>query len=329
MGAVSAELLPSWRTGPTRDAIVAFLDDAERLPVEQRLAVFDNDGTLWCERPAYVQYTFFVHALRRAVQRDPVLADRDEFAAVLEDDTVAISELGLARVATALTGLFNGQTPEAFTAAAREFLATSRHPTLDRPTSEMRYLPMLELIDELRRRDFTVAVVSGGGTEFVRALSRQLYGVPPELVVGTLIDHRVDRDDLGRIVVRRTNVIAGPVNEAQAKVRAIQSCLGRRPVLAAGNSAGDREMLEWAMSGDDPGLALLVDHDDAAREFRYQSVSGTVAESEPITDIGSRLGWTTVSMERDWAEVFGDPTVGPGPIGAGPPDQRSKHVATN
>lgn len=304
-----AELLPSWRPGPTRDAIVGFLEAAEELPIEQRLAVFDHDGTLWCERPMYAQYAFFAHALRHAVQSDPVLAYRDEFAAVLEDDAVAIGEIGLARVAMALVGLFNGQTPEAFAAAAREFLASSRHATLGVPMSEVVYLPMLELIDELRRRDFTVAIVSGGGTEFVRALSRQLYGVPPELVVGTLIDYRVDRDDVGRIVVRRRGTIAGSANEAHAKVVAIQSCLGRRPVLAAGNSAGDREMLEWTMSGEGPGLALLVDHDDAAREFRYQSVSGSLEESEPITDIGRRLGWTAVSMQRDWAEVFGGRAV--------------------
>jgi phosphoglycolate phosphatase-like HAD superfamily hydrolase len=308
---MSAELLPSWRPGPTKDAVVDFLAGAESLPVEQRLAVFDNDGTLWCERPAYVQYEFFVHALRRAVQSDPVLAYRDEFAAVLDDDTVAIGELGLARVAIALTGLFHGQTPEAFTVAAREFLATSRHSTFGRPLADMRYLPMLELIGELRRRDFAVAIVSGGGTEFVRAISRQLYGVPPELVVGTLIGYRVDRDELGSIIMRRTGAIAGPANEAQAKVVAIQSCLGRRPVFAAGNSAGDREMLEWATSGEGPSLALLVDHDDEAREFRYQSISGTLEESEPITDIGRRLGWTTVSMERDWAEVFGGRAVEP------------------
>jgi phosphoserine phosphatase len=312
MGAMSDELLPSWRPGSTRDAIVGFLAAAESLPVEQRLAVFDNDGTLWCERPAYVQYEFFVHALRHAVQSDPVLAYRDEFAAVLDGDTVAIGELGMARVAMALTGLFHGHTPEAFTAAVKEFVVTSRHATLGRPLADMRYLPMLELIGELRRRDFTVAVVSGGGTEFVRAISRDLYGVPPELVIGTLIGYRVDRDEHGRIMVRRTGALAGSANEADAKVVAIQSCLGRRPILAAGNSAGDREMLEWATSGDGPSLAVLVDHDDATREFCYQSVSGTLEESEPITEIGRRLGWTTVSMEHDWADVFGGRAVEPG-----------------
>jgi phosphoserine phosphatase len=307
VGDVSAELLASWRAGPTRTAILDFLAGAEQLPVERRLAVFDNDGTLWCERPAYLQYAFFIHALRGAVEQDRALASRAEFAAVLDGDEAAIGELGLARVAVALAGLFEGHTPEMFAAAVEEFRAVYRHPTLGVSMAQLVYLPMLELIEELRRREFTIAIVSGGGTEFVRAISRRLYGVPPELVVGTLIGHRVHRDDGGRVILRRTGAISGPANEAEAKVLAIQSCLGRRPVLAAGNSAGDREMLEWAVSGDHPGLALLVDHDDAAREFRYQSVSGTVQECEPITDLGRRLGWQTVSMEQDWATVFSTP----------------------
>ena len=173
-------LLPSWRPGRTRDAVVAFLAAAEALPVEARVAAFDNDGTLWCEKPTYVQFDFFEDALRRRAEADPALRERPELAAVLNLDMAAIGELGLERVALALVDLFAGIEPEVFTAAVRDFMARARHRTLGVPAPATRYQPMLELLDELRRRDFTIYLVSGGGTEFLRAVSAELYGVPPE-----------------------------------------------------------------------------------------------------------------------------------------------------
>jgi phosphoserine phosphatase len=297
-------LLPSWRPGRTRDAVVAFLATAEALPVEARVAAFDNDGTLWCEKPTYVQFDFFEDALRRRAEDDPALRERPELAAVLDLDMAAIGEIGLERVALALAELFAGIEPEAFTAAARDFTARARHRTLGVPAPATRYQPMLELLDELRRRDFTVYLVSGGGTEFLRALSAELYGVPPEAVVGTQIRYELKRRADGRPVLLRTGGVIGGANEGETKVTNIQSQLGRRPILAAGNSAGDREMLEWALAGDGPGLALLLDHDDREREFAYQSVSGTLKEHEPITTVAGRLGWTVISMANDWSTVF-------------------------
>lgn len=290
-----SELLPSWRPGPTRDALVGFLDAAGDVPVADRVACLDNDGTLWCERPRYVQLDFFLAALRERVAAAPSLGEREEFAALLGGDPTAIGEIGLVRIALALAGLFEGRTPEEFTAAARAFLV--RHPGRV-------YRPMLELLDELRRRDFTVAVVTGGGTEFVRAVSEELYGVAPSLVVGTLIEHRFDRDDAGRPVLRRTASVHGTANEGEPKVLHVQSHLGRRPILAVGNSSGDRELLEWAAAAPGPSLALLVDHDDAEREHAYASEGATTANDEPITDVAARLGWTVVSMARDWSTVF-------------------------
>jgi hypothetical protein len=183
-------------------------------------------------------------------------------------------------------------------------MARARHRTLGVPIPATRYQPMLELLDELRRRDFTIYLVSGGGTEFLRAISAELYGVPPETVVGTQVRYEFTRRPDGRPVLVRTAGVIGGANEGAAKVASIQSQLGRRPILAAGNSAGDREMLEWAVAGDGPGLALLLDHDDREREFAYESVSSTLEEHEPITRIATRLGWTVISMARDWATVF-------------------------
>jgi hypothetical protein len=284
---------------------VAFLEEASTIPVEKRLACFDNDGTLWCERPTYVQFDFFVDALRAKVREDPAVAVTPAFAALLSGDRAALAQLGLPTIALALTGLFEGSSPEEFTARVREFMGRAMHPTLGRPLRSNTYAPMLELIAELRRLDFTICVVTGGGTEFVRAVSHELYGVPPEAVVGSLIGYEyVAQSATSGPSLRRTSNIVGEANEGAAKVTNIQTQLGRRPVLAAGNSGGDRELLEWAATGDPPCLALLVDHDDETREFRYVSTAETFAETEPITEVGDRLGWTVISMARDWRTVF-------------------------
>ncbi len=298
------QLLPSWRPGAVRDSVVAFLDEVVTVPVADRVACFDNDGTLWCERPTYVQFDFFVDALATAATADPRLAETPEFAALLHHDMAALGELGLERVAGALTGLFEGTPPEEFSRRVRDFMARARHSTLDRPLRTNLYQPMLELIDELRSRDVAVTIVSGGGTEFLRAVSLDLYGVPPEAVVGTLIGYEYSRGDDGAPRLRRTREIAGVANEGAAKVSNIQAQLGRRPILTAGNSGGDREMLEWTAAGDGPTLALLVNHDDAEREFSYVSTAETFAEPEPITQVGERLGWTVISMADDWETIF-------------------------
>jgi hypothetical protein len=315
-------LLPSWRPGPVRDAVTGFLAAAAEVRPRDRVACFDNDGTLWCERPRYVQLDFFVDALRTRTAEDPGLGARPEFAALLTGDRHALGELGLPRIAKALVGLFAGVTPEEFTHQVREFALRAAHPTLGRPLRETTYRPMLELVGALRALDFTVCLVTGGGTEFVRALSADLYGVPPEAVVGTLVGYAYSVETgsgpgrVPRPVLRRTSSLDGGPCEGAAKVSYIQAQLGRRPLLAAGNSSGDRQMLEWAVGGRGPTLALLVDHDDERREFRYAGSGETVADAEPITDVAARQGWTVVSMARDWATVFGDDPDPPARRGA-------------
>lgn len=297
--------LPSWRAGTTREAVVAFLKSAEDLPPRERVACFDNDGTLWVERPNYVQLDFFLDALRRRVGTEPDLGSRPEYAALLSGDTAALGELGLPRIALALTELFEGVHPDVFTGHVRDFMATATHAALDRPLRTLIYAPMLELIEELRSRDFSVTIVTGGGTEFVRAISDELYGVPPEAVVGTLIEYDFHAGEDGPHLSRSKRLL-GQANEGASKVVNIQTQLGRRPILAAGNSDGDSEMLEWAGNGAGPSLSLLVDHDDGDREFSYSGHSVTLTDTEPILTTAGRLGWTVVSMARDWARVFPD-----------------------
>jgi hypothetical protein len=296
--------LPSWRPGPTRDAIIEFLDGIDEVPVDERVAYVDNDGTMWCEKPTYVQLDFFVDALVRRAEVDPSLAERPEFAAVLAGDMARVAEIGLAQVAGALAAMFEGNTPEEFGAEVDDFLGRYRHRTLGAPLGGVVYAPMLELLDELRASQFTIGVVTGGGTEFVRQVSTRLYGVEPGMVVGTLIGYEFDRDDAGRPIVRRRTALTGPANEGGAKVEHIYAQVGRPPILAAGNSGGDREMLEWAQSHPRGGLAVLVDHDDADREFAYVSTAVSFEEAEPITTIAARLGWVVVSMRDDWSTIF-------------------------
>lgn len=299
-------LLPSWRPGETRDAILSFLDRSEEVPASERVAYIDNDGTMWCERPTYVQLDFFVDSLQERTREDPSLADRPEFAAVLAGDMAAVGEIGLAKVAGALAALFDGETPEQFDTAVDGFLDRYRHRTLDVDASGIIYQPMLELLDELRSRDFTIGIVTGGGTEFVRRVSKRWYDVDPGMVVGTLIGYQFDRDEHDRPVVRRTAALTGTANEGGAKVEHIQSQIGLAPILSVGNSGGDREMLEWAQASPHGGLAVLVDHDDAEREFAYESTAATFEDVEPITDVADRLGWLVVSMADDWDRVFPD-----------------------
>ncbi len=298
-------LLPSWRPGAARDAVASFLEALGDVAPADRVALFDNDGTLWCERPNYAQFAFFADRLRAVADADPTIGARAEYAAVLAGDAAQIGALGLPAVALALAELFEGQTPEQYQAAVGEFFARAVHP-LGPPLRTMVYRPMVELLDSLRERRCDVFIVSGGGVEFVRAVSDELYGVSPDRVVGTAVRYRYERRD-GVPTLVRTAELDGAPNEGPAKVEAIQRNIGRRPLLAAGNSLGDREMLELAAARS-PGLALLVDHDDDRREYAYESVAGTIDDAEPITELGRREGWTIVSMRHDWVTVFDDGT---------------------
>ncbi len=298
-----ADPMPSWRGGSTRDDIDRFLAASHEHAPSDRVAVFDNDGTLWCERPAYPQLSFFVDELKKIAREDPVRAERAEYAALLHHDAARISELGLPRIAMALAELFIGMSPDEFSERCRRFVTTAVNPMVGSTFAESVYQPMLELLEALRAHGFTTFIVTGGGTEFVRAVSEELYGVPPERVVGTMIGYEYVTQE-GTPALVRTADLVGVANEGAAKVINIRQQLGRRPVLAAGNSLGDREMIDWAVAADGPTLGLLIDHDDAEREDSYASVAGSFESSESVVDVGRRSGWTVVSMQRDWSRVF-------------------------
>jgi phosphoserine phosphatase len=273
------------------------------VPPAARIAVFDNDGTLWCERPTYPQAFFILERLRVVAAADPELAARPVVQALLRGDLRAALAVGAEPLADVVVSMHAGLTADEFTAAASAWFDRAVHPRFGVSFRALTFRPMLELIDLLRSADFRVHVVTGGGVEFVRAVSADLYRIPPDDVVGSSVELALERRD-GRLVLVRQPALRGSSNEGPPKVVNIQQHIGLRPIFAAGNSAGDREMLEYTSTGDSPSLAIVIDHDDAGREYAYAGASFTDPHAEPILTTAERLGWTRVSMLDDWSIVF-------------------------
>ncbi|MGZ4608873.1 MAG: HAD family hydrolase [Actinomycetes bacterium] len=294
MSTTSPEPLPSWHDGATKSAILAFVDAVTTpgpafVPPAERIATFDNDGTLWCEKPLYVQADFIFRRLREMAVADPTKASEQPWKAVVENDQVWLAGLlqHIPELVKAVTQAYAGITTDAFAQIAAEFFATARHPTLHVPYTEVAYRPMRELISLLESNGFQVYVCSGGGRDFVRVVSQDIYGIPPERVIGsaTTLEYR-DGD------LYRTEGLEEPVDDGPGKPVHIWARIGRKPILAGGNADGDVPMLETAR------LALLVHHDDGEREFAYDE------GAKVALDEAHARGWTVVSMRDDFAQVF-------------------------
>lgn len=294
-------MLESWRDGPARSAIVDFVQWAGNdVAPDERVAVFDNDGTLWCEKPAYIQLDFIVRRLAEKAAADAELATQQPYRAATEGDLGwfggAITkhyqgddnDLGL--LAKAGLSLHMSMTVEQYAARVDDFFASADHPILGRPYRRCTYAPMVELLRYLAANDFTCYIVSGGGRDFIRPVAQDLYGIPPERVIGSAQGLKFGGSGDLSIQPALDIFDDGPEKPVQ-----MWSRIGRRPILAAGNSNGDDEMLRYTR-----GLRLLVDHDDADREFAYRAGAERVLEHAASED------WTVVSMQRDWSTVFGD-----------------------
>jgi phosphoserine phosphatase len=284
-------------------------DSPDHVAPKERIAVFDNDGTLWCERPNYVQAAFVVDELSARVQQDPSLSDSPVVAALVAGDVDgALRHGGLGALAEVLLETHAHIGAEAFTERARSWLQSAQHPQLGRRYVDLVYQPMLELLDHLRAHQFRTFIVTGGGVEFVRAVSDDLYGIDRDDVIGSAVQLDLARHD-GRIELIRQPAIFGSPNEGAPKAINIQMHIGRRPIVAAGNTAGDREMLEYTAGSAHPTLCLAIDHDDAAREFAYEGASVTQPDAESLRDTARMQGWTVVSMRDDWNRVFATSTL--------------------
>jgi hypothetical protein len=305
----SRDPLPSWNDGVVKQAILRFVTSVTDhssgwyVPPGDRIATFDSDGTLLCERPGYVQAFFVQHQLRRLAERHPELRARQPYRAAAEGDQAYFHALSLPEVAQVILESHAGQTLEEFEVAVRAFLDTATHPRFGVRFTTLTYRPMLELLALLRANAFRNFIVTGGGIEFVRAFSEPVYGIAREDVTGSAVQVAWQHREGKAVLVREAALIGSP-DEGVAKAQNIALHIGRRPILAAGNSPGDQQMLEYAQGGGYPSLCLLVNHDDAEREYAYESTAGTFVAQEHILDTAGRLGWTVVSMQRDFQTMF-------------------------
>lgn len=300
--------LPSWRDGQIKTAILEFVaavtaaGSPDFIPAPARIAVFDNDGTLWCEQPAQPQVLFSLERAAELAAADPSLKTREPFRAFLERDMKAIHALGKEGVFAFAFAIHAGMTVEAFDQVVRDWLARARHPTLKRPYTELVYQPQLELLALLRANGFKTFIVSGGGVDFMRAFAEAVYGVPPEQVIGSSVKLRFDPADTGPCQLTKLAEL-GSFDDREVKAQNIGLHIGRRPVLAFGNSDGDLAMMRYTVSGPGRRLALLLHHDDAAREVAYDREFRLSPLVEAL-DHADRYGVRLVSMQRDWATVF-------------------------
>ena len=305
--------LPSWDDGPAKRSIIAFVEGVTRqdspafVPVAERIATFDNDGTLWCEQPVPVQVYFALDRVGALADQHPEWQNLEPFASLLSGDlegALAGGEAGLLEVVMATHA---GMTTTEFAQIVEQWIATARHPKTGRPYTEMTYRPMLELLAYLRVNDFKTFIVSGGGVEFLRVWAERVYGVPPEQVIGSSIRTKFELRD-GRPVLARLPELNFN-NDKADKVVAINHYIGRRPLAAFGNSAGDQHMIEYTLGGDGRRFGLLILHDDAAREYAYGPALGMReppigAFPQALLDQAHAAGWTVVSMKEDWNQVF-------------------------
>lgn len=300
--------LASWRDGAGKAAILDFVaavtteGGADFVPAAERIAVFDNDGTLWCEQPAQPQVLFALDRAAELAAADPSLKTREPFRAFLSHDMAAIHALGKEAVFAFAFAVHAGMTVEAFDRTARAWLRSARHPTLGRPYTETVYQPQLELLDLLRASGFKTFIVSGGGVDFMRAFAEQTYGVPPDRVIGSSVKLRFEAADAGPCELVKLAEL-GSFDDRDVKPQNIGLHIGRRPILAFGNSDGDLAMLRYTVSGPGRRLALLLHHDDADREVAYDREFRLSPLAEAL-DHADRYGVRVVSMKRDWGSVF-------------------------
>lgn len=305
--AAAADPLPSWNDGPAKRALVAFVTAATRkgsagwIAPEDRIAAFDNDGTLWAEQPMYFQLAFAIDRVRALAPKHPEWRDQEPFKSILRGDPAAALAAGEPAIVELVMATHAGMTTAEFEKIVRDWIRTARHPRFDRPYTDLVYQPMLELLAYLRASGFATFIVSGGGVEFMRPWIDKTYGIPPQQVIGSSIVTRFEMRDGKPVLVREPKVEF--IDDGPGKPAGINRFIGRRPVLAFGNSDGDRQMLEWSAAGDGPRFVALLHHTDAVREWAYDRESH-VGRLDQALDEASAKGWTVVDMKADWKKVF-------------------------
>ena len=306
MGQSAADPLPSWNEGTSKKSIVDFVSrvttkgSPQFVPPAERIATFDNDGTLWAEMPLYFQVLFAMDRAKALAPKHPEWKNQEPFKSAVAGDMKTALAGGTKALLELMGATHAGMTSEEFDRVARDWFATAKHPTTGQPFTQMVYQPMLELLAYLRANGFKTYIVSGGGVDFMRAFSEQVYGIPPEQVIGSTGELKFEMRD-GRPVLNKIPAL-DYFDDKEAKAVAIQRHIGRRPIAAFGNSDGDLQMLQWSCAGGGARYCLFVRHTDAAREWNYdRSPMG-------VLDVGLKeaqaKGWTVVDMKQDWNTIY-------------------------
>jgi phosphoglycolate phosphatase-like HAD superfamily hydrolase len=301
--------LPSWNDGTAKKAIVEFIrtttdkDSKQYVPPQERIATFDQDGTLWVEHPMYTQVVYCLERVPVVVKQKPELKEVEPFKTVMSGDRAAIAKLSFPDLEKILVATLTGMTVEEFTAEVKKWLETAKHPRFKRPYTELVYQPMLEVLNYFRANGYKTYIVTGGGQDFVRAYAEKVYGIPPEQVVGSAGATKFERRKDGKAVLIKEPKLL--LNDDKAgKPEGIHLVIGRRPYAAFGNSDGDREMLEYTQSGEGTRLMMLIHHDDDKREYAYGADSKVGTFSDALMTEAKKRKWTVVSMKNDFKKVF-------------------------
>jgi hypothetical protein len=311
--AFAADPLPSWNDGPTKQGIISFVDKVTKegsptfVPLAERIATFDNDGTLWCEQPLPVQLYFAFDRVKALAPQHPEWKTKEPFASLLKSDLKTALAGGDRALLEIVMATHMGMTTVEFEQIVKDWIATAKHPKTGKLYTEMVYQPMLELLAYLRSNGFKNYIVSGGGIEFMRPWTEKVYGIPPEQVIGSSIKTKFELRDGKPVIVRLPEL--NFIDDKAGKPVAINLHIGRRPIAAFGNSRGDKEMLEYTQGGSGARFMLLVLHDDATREYAYGPAKGLPnvklgAFTQAVYDEAQKEGWTVVSMQDDWKQVF-------------------------
>jgi phosphoserine phosphatase len=305
--------LSSWNDGPTKQAVVAFVQQVtdrsspQFVPPAERIATFDNDGTLWPSHPMYTQLAFALDRIKALAPQHPEWKTKQPFKAVLDNDLKALAAAGEKGLVELIMASHAGMSTAEFEKIVTDWFKTAKHPRFKRRYTELAYQPMLEILRFLRAKGFKTFIVSGGGVEFMRPMTEAVYGIPPEEVIGSSIETKYEMKDGKPVLMRLPKVHF--IDDKAGKPVGINMFIGRRPIAAFGNSAGDREMLEWTGAGSGARLMMLVFHDDAEREYAYGPANGLADTKfgtfpQSLMDEAKKKGWVVISMKNDWKTIF-------------------------
>jgi hypothetical protein len=304
----AADPLPSWNDGPAKKAIVEFVAKTTKtgspdfVAPAERIATFDNDGTLWAEQPMYFQLLFALHEVGVLAPQHPEWKDKEPFVSLLKGDVKGALTGGERSLLEIIMTTHAGMTTEEFEKIVKDWIATAKHPKFKKPYTECVYQPMLELLAYLRANGFKTFIVSGGGIEFMRPWAEKVYGIPPEQVIGSSIKTKFELRGGKPVLVRLPEV--NFIDDKTGKPIGINNHIGRRPIASFGNSDGDQQMLEWTQAGGGARLMMLVHHDDTTREFAYGAESQIGTFSNALMTEANREHWTVISMKNDWKRIF-------------------------